>query len=159
MLEGQSYDAVCRNFRWEIPPFYNIGVDICDKWADGAKRLALIYVGPDDKEQRYSFQDLKSLSNRLANALRANGTAKGDRVGILLPQCPETLISHIAVYKLGAVALPLLTLFGPMAIEYRLQDSAARAVITNSENLAKIIGNQGSPARLAADHGRGRGRR
>jgi acetyl-CoA synthetase len=139
MLEGQSYDAVCRNFSWKIPATYNIGVDVCDKWAEGARRLALIYLGPDEKEQRYSFQDLKNLSNRLANALRANGIAKGDPIGILLPQCPETLISHIAVYKLGAIALPLLTLFGPMAIEYRLQDSAAKAVITNSENLAKIM--------------------
>ena len=75
----------------------------------------------------------------MANALKAHGTQPGDRVGILLPQCPETLIAHIAVYKLGCIALPLLTLFGPMAIEYRLQDSAATAVITNSENLAKIV--------------------
>jgi len=139
MLEGQTYDAVCHNFRWKIPETYNIGVDVCDKWADGTKRLALIYVGPDEKEHRYSFQDLKTLSNKLANALRANGTEKNDRVGILLPQCPETLISHIAVYKLGGIALPLLTLFGPMAIEYRLQDSSAKAVITNSENLTKIM--------------------
>jgi len=139
MLEGKTYDAVCRNFRWKIPETYNIGVDVCDKWANGGKRLALIYIDPDEKEQRYSFQDLKALSNKLANALRANGLEKGDRVGILLPQCPETLISHIAVYKLGCIALPLLTLFGPMAIEYRLQDSAAKAVITNSENLAKVM--------------------
>jgi len=69
MLEGQTYNAVCRNFRWKIPETYNIGVDICDKWADGTKRLSLIYVGPDEKEHRYSFQDLKALSNKLANAL------------------------------------------------------------------------------------------
>ena len=139
MLKGQTYDEVCKNFRWNLPETYNIGVDVCDKWANGSKRLALIYVGPDEKEQRFSFQDLKALSNKLANALRANGTEKGDRIGILLPQCPETLISHIAVYKLGCIALPLLTLFGPMAIEYRLQDSAAKVVITNSENLTKIM--------------------
>ncbi|MGD9973459.1 MAG: AMP-binding protein [Desulfatirhabdiaceae bacterium] len=139
MLEGKTYDAVCRNFRWNIPEIYNIGVDVCDKWADSENRLALIYVDPEEKEQRFSFQDLKIHSNRLANALRANGLERNDRVGILLPQCPETLISHIAVYKLGCIALPLLTLFGPMAIEYRLQDSAARAVITNPENLSKIL--------------------
>ena len=139
MLEGQTYDSVCRNFRWKIPETYNIGVDVCDKWANGSKRLALIYVGPDEKEQRFSFQDLKALSNKLANALRANGMEKGDRVGIFLPQCPETLLSHIAVYKLGCIALPLLTLFGPMALEYRLRDSGAKAVITNSENLTKIM--------------------
>ncbi|MHB8828776.1 MAG: AMP-binding protein [Syntrophales bacterium] len=138
MLEGRTYDDLCRNFRWNIPETYNIGVDVCDKWADGPERLALIYVDPDEKERRYSFRDIKSLSNRLANVLKANGLEKGDRVGILLPQCPETLISHVAVYKLGGIALPLLTLFGQMAIEYRLRDSAARVLITNSENLAKI---------------------
>ncbi|MFO7685288.1 MAG: AMP-binding protein, partial [Desulfobacterales bacterium] len=139
MLTGQTYDEVCRRFRWNIPETYNIGVDVCDKWAGGKNRLALIYVGPDEKEQRFSFQDLKALSNRLANTLKANGAQQGERVGILLPQCPETLIAHIAVYKIGCIALPLLTLFGPMAIEYRLQDSGAKVVITNSENLSKVM--------------------
>lgn len=138
MLNGRTYEEVCRNFRWDIPATYNIGVDVCDKWADGKNRLALIYVDPDEKEQRFTFEDLKDQSNRLANALKANGAEPGDRIGILLPQCPETLISHIATYKLGCIALPLLTLFGPMAIEYRLQDSAAKVVVTNEENLYKI---------------------
>lgn len=139
MLNGQTYDAVCRNFSWEIPGTFNIGVDVCDKWAGGKNRLALIYVGPDEKEQRFTFQDLKTLSNKLANALKANGAKQGDRIGILLPQCPETLLSHIAIYKLGCIALPLLTLFGPMAIEYRLRDCTAKMLITNSENLSKIV--------------------
>ncbi|HDI60123.1 MAG TPA: AMP-dependent synthetase, partial [Desulfobacteraceae bacterium] len=138
MLDGRTYDEVYAHFRWNIPETYNIGVDVCDKWTDGNQRLALIYVGPDEKEQRFTFHDLKALSNRLANTLSAKGIKSGDRVGILLPQCPETLIAHIAAYKISAIALPLLTLFGPMAIEYRLQDSGARAVITNSENLSKI---------------------
>ena len=138
MLNGRTYDEVCRNFKWDIPDTYNIGVDVCDKWADGKNRLALIYVDADEREQRFSFDDLKAQSNRLANALNAYGAEPGDRIGILLPQCPETLLSHIAVYKLGCIALPLLTLFGPMAIEYRLQDSAAKIVITNRENVSKI---------------------
>jgi acetyl-CoA synthetase len=139
MRDGRTYDELYRNFRWEIPATFNIGVDVSDKWADANNKLALIYVGPDEKEQRFTFKDLKVLSNKLANALKAHGTRPGGRVGILLPQCPETLIAHIAVYKLGCIALPLLTLFGPMAIEYRLQDSAATVVITNSENLPKIV--------------------
>jgi acetyl-CoA synthetase len=139
VLNGQTYDEVCRHFKWEIPDAYNIGVDVCDKWADGKNRLALIYADADEREQRFSFDHLKALSNRLANALKANGAERGDRIGILLPQCPETLLAHIAAYKLGCVALPLLTLFGPMAVEYRLEDSAAKIVITNDENLEKII--------------------
>ena len=85
------------------------------------RRLALIYIDPQGKEQKYTFRSLKNFSNQLANTLRAHGIERTDRVGILLSQRPETLISHIAVYKLGAVAVQLLTLFGPEAIEYRLE--------------------------------------
>ena len=138
MLSGATYDEVCRNFRWEIPAHYNIGVDVCDRWADDRQRLALIYIDPQGKEQKYTFRSLRNFSNQLANTLKAHGIERGDRIGILLSQRPETLISHIAVYKLGAVAVQLLTLFGPEAIEYRLADSQARAVITDKDNLSKI---------------------
>jgi acetyl-CoA synthetase len=139
MLRGGTYEEVCNNFKWEIPQYYNIGVDVCDKWADDKKRLALIHIDPHGTEQRYTFRDLKDRSNQLANALKANAIKPADRVGILLSQRPETLISHIAVYKLAAIAVQLLTLFGPDALEYRLGDSRAKAVITDKENLSKIF--------------------
>ena len=138
MLSGRTYDDVCRNFKWRIPEHYNIGVDVCDRWAGDRQRLALIYIDPRGEEQRYSFRSLKDYSNQLANTLKAHGVKRTDRVGILLSQRPETLISHIAVYKLGAIAVQLLTLFGPEAIEYRLADSQARAVITDRDSLSKI---------------------
>ncbi len=138
MLSGRTYDDVCRNFKWKIPEYYNIGVDVCDKWAGDSRRLALIYIDPRGEEHRYSFRSLKDYSNQLANTLKTHGVERTDRVGILLSQRPETLISHIAVYKLGAIAVQLLTLFGPEAIEYRLADSQARAVITDRDSLSKI---------------------
>ena len=138
MLSGSTYDEVCNNFRWEIPEYYNIGVDVCDKWAGDKRRLALIYIDPQGEEQKYTFRSLKDFSNQLANTLRSHGIERTDRVGILLSQRPETLISHIAVYKLGAVAVQLLTLFGPEATEYRLSDCQAKAVITDNDNVSKI---------------------
>ena len=123
MLSGRTYEEVCKNFRWEIPEYYNIGVDVCDKWADDKHRLALIYIDSHGKKKKYTFRALRDVSNRFANALVANNIKRTDRVGILLSQRPETLISHIAIYKLGAIAVQLLTLFGPDAIEYRLKDS------------------------------------
>jgi len=138
MLKGKTYEEVYRNFQWKIPKHYNIGVDVCDRWAVEKYRLALIYVDGEGKDHKYTFWELKNLSNQLANALEAKGLTRGDRVGILLSQRPETLISHIAVYKLGAIAVQLLTLFGPQAIEFRLKDSAATAIITDKENLVKI---------------------
>ncbi len=135
----KDYQTLCSRFRWEIPAYYNIGVDICDKWAHRGDRLALIYDNDAGQTERYSFRQLKQRSNRLANGLKALGIGPGDRVGILLPQRPETAISHISLYKLGAVAVPLFTLFGTDALAYRLENSAASGVITDAANLPKIL--------------------
>ncbi len=85
-----------------------------------------------------TFGWLRETSNRLANVLRANGIKRGDRVAILLPQPPEVAAIHIAIYKLGAIALPLAILFGPDALSYRLQNSGAEALITNARGVERI---------------------
>jgi acetyl-CoA synthetase len=137
--DASTYDELTAHFRWEIPEHYNIGVDVCDKWADrDAERVALEWVLPTGATSRYSFGDLKGLSNRLANLLRASGVGPGDRVAILLPQSLHTAFGHIAVYKLGAIAVPLFMLFGADALQYRLFDSGARAVLTNAEGIEKL---------------------
>ena len=133
-----SYDEVVAGFRWALPERFNIGVAACDRHADGTGRPALIYEAPDGTVERFSFDDLKRLSNRCANALLGLGIRAGDRVGVLLPQRPEAAIAHLAIYKLGAVAVPLFVQFGPDALEHRLADSGARALITDGENLAKV---------------------
>ena len=139
LTPGKTYDEVYNSFRWEIPEFYNIGVDICDKWAHQRYRLALIYEDENGQVEKYSFWDLKRLSNALANGLKANGIGPGDRVGILLPQSPEAGITHIATYKMGAVVIPLFTLFGTDALEYRLSNSEAKGIVTNEANLPKVL--------------------
>jgi acetyl-CoA synthetase len=139
LTSAKDYRTLCDNFQWEVPANYNIGVDICDKWAGQPDRLALIYESENGRIERYTFRDLKQRSNRLANGLHALGIGSGDRMGILLPQRPETAISHIAIYKLGAIAIPLFTLFGTDALSYRLGNSEARGVITDAANLPKIL--------------------
>jgi len=139
LQKKNTYEEVYRSFAWSIPEYYNIGIDVCDKWAEERHRLALIYEDDAGRTEKFTFRDMKNLSNRLANALAANGVAQGDRVGILLPQCPETAITHLAVYKLGAIAVPLFTLFGPDALQYRLSNSGAKAVVTDGANLDKLL--------------------
>ncbi len=131
----QARDA----FRWQVPARFNIGVDACDRWARGDSRLALIFEGADGAVRRLSFDELKQLSNRLANGWRRAGLAVGDRVAILLPQAPETGIAHLAAYKSGAIAVPLFTLFGPEALQYRLADSGARILVTDAGGLPKVL--------------------
>jgi acetyl-CoA synthetase len=139
LIPGKSYDEVYNSFQWKIPKHYNLGVDICDKWAHQRYRLALIYESETGQVEKYTFRDLKQLSNRLASGLRAQGLTPGDRLGILLPQCPETAISHIAAYKIGAIAIPLFTLFGTDALAYRLSNSGAKGIVTDALNLHKIL--------------------
>ncbi len=127
-----TLDAIRDSFAWDVPARYNIGVDICDRWADRTPDAPAIFdVADGGGATTYSFADLRDLSNQLANALRPN-LQRGDRVAVLLPQCVETAAAHIAIAKLGCVALPLFTLFGPDALLHRLRDSGTRALITNA---------------------------
>ena len=137
--ESRSYDEIVRQFRWQVPARFNIGVEVCDRWAEREPgKLALVAVGQDGQSRDVSYGWLRETSNRMANVLAAHGIDRGDRVAILLPQAPEVAAIHIAIYKLGAVALPLAMLFGPDAIAYRLQNAGAKAVFTNAQGLAKI---------------------
>ena len=134
-----DYETICHKFQWHIPPEFNIAVAVCDRWAEREPdRVAIVHQHADGRCERVSYGALRETSNRLANALRAHGIGRGDRVALLLPQMPEVAAVHIAIYKLGAIALPLAALFGPDAISYRLQDSGAKALITDAPGLAKL---------------------
>ena len=136
---ARDYDALYRQFRWDIPARYNIAVSCCDRWAaQDASRLAILHVKPDGTRDNVTFGWLRDTSNRLANVLRAQGIGRGDRVALMLPQAPEVVATHFAIYKLGAVALPIAMLFGPDALSYRLQNSGAKALVTNAQGLAKL---------------------
>ena len=130
--KNQSFEQLRRDFRWRVPEHYNIGVDVCDKHTDRLHLPALLLDNADGRSYSVTFGELKERSDRFANALRGLGVGRGDRVAIILPQREETVIAHIAVYKLGAVALPLSVLFGPDALEYRLSDSGAKIAISVS---------------------------
>ncbi|QFS97606.1 Acetyl-coenzyme A synthetase [Labrenzia sp. THAF191b] len=137
--DATTYDDLSGRFRWEIPDRFNIGVAICDDWAAREpNREALVYTDEDGSATSYTYGDLRRLSNQLANLLTARGVQPGDRIGVLMPQRPETAFSHIAALKLGAITIPLFTLFGEEALEYRLKDSGAKAVITDASGSAKL---------------------
>jgi acetyl-CoA synthetase len=137
-----SYEAVAQGFHWTLPPRFNIGVAVCDRWANDpatAQSPALIVEGADGATQVTSFAALKAESDRLANGLADLGVTKGDRVAILLPQRRETAAAHVAVYKMGAIAVPLFTLFGQDALTYRLGNCGARVVLTDGANAARLM--------------------
>ncbi len=137
--EGKTYEELCERFRWEIPASFNIAVDICDRHAGDPTRLAMIYEDEDGRVSEHTFAEFRARSNQLAHALTRLGVQRGDRVGIVMSQRPETGVAHLGIYKLGAVVLPLATLFGPDALEYRLRSAGVRVVLTDAQGLDRLL--------------------
>ncbi|WP_244458493.1 acyl-CoA synthetase [Roseomonas fluvialis] len=117
---------------------FNIAVACCDRWADGSGRIALVHESAGGDVERITFDALRVASARLGNVLRARGIGVGDRVAVLLPQGPEAATAHLAIYRIGAIAVPLFQLFGPDALEYRLRDSGAAAILTDDTGLTAL---------------------
>src|SRR5258708_35830853 len=141
LTETTEYAKLYRDFRWNVPSRFNIATVCCDRHADGTGRLALIYVDEDGGAQRTSFDELRALSSAFANLLKADGLMRGDRVAVYLSQSLELPIVHLAAFRSGLVAVPLFTLFGEDALEFRLANSGAKAIVTDEsgwEKLSKI---------------------
>ncbi|MCK5922617.1 MAG: acyl-CoA synthetase, partial [Methylococcales bacterium] len=130
----KHFDQAYSGFQWNIPDHFNIAYAVCDRHITLADKTAMVYEDTAGKTTQYTFGQIKKLSNRLANALLAKGVTQGDRVALVLPQCIETAITHIALYKIKAIVVPLSILFGPDALAYRLKDSGAKMVISDAKH-------------------------
>ncbi len=130
-----QYRALYDDFRWHVPREFNIAEACCRRWAQESSRIALHYEDESGNGGSYTYAALQADANRLSNALQSLGVKPGDRVAIVLPQSPETVVSHVAIYQMGAVAMPLSLLFGPDALEYRLQNSDTVAAIVDASAL------------------------
>ena len=99
---------------WSVPELFNIADMCCDRWANAQPdRVALIEVKDDVPAKHWTYVELLRAATKLAYYLRSHQIAQGDRIAVLLPQGPEVLIAHFAAYRIGAIILPLFTLFGP----------------------------------------------
>ena len=126
----REYNRLIREFRWHIPARYNISVDVCDRWAAHAPdQAAILEVNARGDVTPVTYGELRERSNRLANALAARGVKRGDRVAVLLPQTHETAVAHIAIYKTGAIAVPI----GPSSPD----DAGASARVSLADGLGQ----------------------
>ena len=133
------YASLHAGFRWAVPERFNIAEVCCGRWArqSGAhKNIAVCAHNTrlsGQKSLNFSYKALQRQANRLSNVLAARGVQRGDRVAIVMPQRFETAVAYIAVLQMGAVAMPLSMLFGPEALEYRLNDGQVVAAICDAE--------------------------
>jgi Acyl-coenzyme A synthetases/AMP-(fatty) acid ligases len=134
-----DYDALYRDFTWKMDPAFNIGRAISDDWAAREPdRICLQHFSVDGDHLSLTYGEFARQSNAFARGLASLGVVRGDRVALMLPQGFATAIAHAAIYKLGAIAVPLALLFGIEALEHRLGASGAKAIVTTAGGRDKI---------------------
>ena len=129
-------------FVWHVPKHFNIAQVCCARWAKapaGASRTAVRWEHEGGAHGELSYAELQAQADRLSHALQRLGVQRGDRVAVVMPQRPETAVAHMALYQMGAVAMPLSMLFGPDALVYRLQDSGAVAALVDESAVGNLL--------------------
>ena len=124
--------------KWFIGGKINIVHNCLDRHIPARKdKTALISETEDGKVVRLTYGQLHEQVGRCANALKSLGVGKGDRVALYMPMVPEVVVAMLAVLKLGAIAVPIFSGFGPRPLAARLQDSGARILFTADGGLRK----------------------
>ena len=140
------YAALHSQFRWQVPEYFNMAEVCCRRWAKqpgATKRIAIKDHLTGTSGGFHSYFTLYDAACRLSNVLRGLGVARGDRVAIVMPQRFETAVAYMAVLQMGAVAMPLSMLFGPEALEYRLQDSEAVVALCDDSSIDNLLAVRG----------------
>ena len=138
-VTADRYDLLHSTFDWKVPVQFNIAQVCCTRWAiERPQQVAIRCVHENGHRSDHTYAELQQQANRLSQALRSLGVRRGDRVALVLPQRFETAVAHMAIYQMGAVAMPLSMLFGPEALEYRLQNSEAVVAIVESAALDNL---------------------
>jgi len=135
-----EYEKTYNAWKWDIPKKYNIGADVIDKHTltKNKNKVALYWENAAGETARYTFWDLKNLTNKFGNILKNLGLKKGDRFLIRLPNIPAFQISFLGGVKIGAVPIPSSVMFREHEVEYRINDSSAKAVITTPKFVKEV---------------------
>ena len=139
------YAAMHQGFRWQVDEHFNIAEVCCSRWAraavadiDATKRIAVSAHKTGATGTFYTYFELQTAADALSHVLAGLGVQRGDRVAIVMPQRFETAVAYMAVFQMGAVAMPLSMLFGPEALQYRLYDSEAVVAICDESSIANV---------------------
>lgn len=135
-----NYQKEYQKWKWNIPEYYNIGYDCIDKHTKTEKKnkIALYWENEKEETDKFTYNEMKNLTDKFGNALKNLGFKKGDRFLIRLPNIPEFHVSFLGGAKIGAVPIPSSVMFRAHEIEYRINDSGSRAVITTSKYVKTV---------------------
>ena len=134
-----DYEKEVKNFKLDVPEYYNFAFDVVDKWAEDRTKLALVWANTTGKTiKKYSFWDISNMSNKFANVLISLGIKKGDNVLVMVPRIVEWYAVMLGLNKVGAVALPAPNILMPEDIGYRIRKADAVMAIASASNARKV---------------------
>ena len=139
---NDQYQALYHTFRWLVPTQFNIAEACCHRWASSspdARRIAIYYEDESGNREVWTYARLAEAANQLANGLIKMGVGRGDRVGVVLGQRPETVVAQKAKYSVGAVVLALSAMFGAEALVSRMRVSVGRVAIVDYASSANLL--------------------
>ena len=140
MSTPDHYATLHADFRWSVPEKFNIAEMCLHRWArDTPGAVAIIQDAGDEPAVPFTYAALQRDAHRLSNALGSLGVTRGDRVAIVMPQRPQTAVALMAVFQMGAIAVPLSVLFGAEALQARLNDSGVKVAIVDEASADAIV--------------------
>ena len=146
MVCDDTYTTLHGRFGWQVPERFNIAQACSARWAaapGASKRIAIQSMDTGGAATFYTYAELQVQANRLSQVLAALGVVRGERVAIVMPQRFDTAVAYMAVLQMGAVAMPLSMLFGPDALDFRLQDSEAVLAICDESSIDNLLSVRG----------------
>lgn len=141
VLGASSFAEALQRQAWHIPDRYNIAADIVDRWANDPERAgdtALAVLQDDDRLGRTTWRKLKELTELFGHSLAEFGIGPGQVVSVVLGQGLAAAVSHIAVYRVGAILCPISSLFSGDALAWRLRHSETRVLVTDRAGLESL---------------------
>lgn len=134
----KTYEEICAAHRWDIPEYYNIAADVCDRNAEAKYDRQAYFIEHDDRIERVTYGQLQQQANALANVFSDLGLKRGDRVAIVLPIDSAVPATHLACWKMGMISCPMAALFGAEALSFRFGNAEVSAVVTDRARLPAV---------------------
>jgi acetyl-CoA synthetase len=148
--DRRRYEQWCVQYRWQVPEFYNVARDVCDK--HDPHKLAMILTGEAGEDRLVYWGEIQSLANRVANALAAQDIRIGDRVAVLMPPSVEAAAAILAILKLGAIGVPMAALWSDESLAYRLESAQVALLVIDDLNVERRLGDGHRTLRFNVDH-------